>query len=179
MLCRQHSTLWIHLRQRVCPDPIRPTIKPNTQADVGPTWKQPQLQLQQLAAGNNSKATSTDPVQVHDTDTQTTERCDAGCQASTSGRTSSAGAGQQRGRGADPHMPAFLQRVAPSMLAALSANSEALGAGVRGRPAGATYSNSMSKEVCVDVRKRMALSRFSTACGLEAATAAVSVRYAW
>lgn len=98
------------------------------QVDVAPTWKPALFQHQQQHTV--SKAVSTDPLHVQDADVQTTDRCDAGCQASTSGRTSSAG---QRSR-ADPHLRAFLQHVGPAMFAALCSNSEAA-AGSAGRVA--------------------------------------------
>jgi hypothetical protein len=97
-----------------------------SQADVAPTWKETLRQHQQQHTV--SKAVSTDPLHTQDADVQTTDRCDAGCQASTSGRGSSSSG--QRGR-AETHMQAFLQQVAPTMLNALSANSEA---GAAGRP---------------------------------------------
>lgn len=108
------------------------------QVDVAPTWRHALQQHQQQFTV--SKAVSTDPLRVQDADVQTTDRCDAGCQASTSGRTSSA---VQRAR-ADPHMQAFLQHIEPVMFAALSANNEAA-AGTAGRLAG----QSGKHEVCV------------------------------
>jgi hypothetical protein len=98
------------------------------QVDVAPTWNDSLLQHQQQHTV--SKAVSTDPLHVQDADVQTTDRCDAGCQASTSGRTSSAG---QRSR-ADPHLRTFLQHVGPAMFAALCSNSKAA-AGSAGRVA--------------------------------------------
>lgn len=79
----------------------------------------------QMHNNNVSKAVGTDPLQLQDVGVQVFDRCDAGCQASTSGRGLHAGA--SRGR-QDAQLSAFLGRVAPAMLAALASS----GGSVRG-----------------------------------------------
>lgn len=134
--CPSHHTN-ANPNQKLCC--LRPPPPP--QVDVAPTWRQALQHNQQQHSV--AKGVGTDPVQVQDSDVQTTDRCDAGCQASTSGRRSSSSVSAQRSR-ADQHMQAFLHSVEPSMLAALSANSEAADGS-----AGRLASQATQRQVCV------------------------------